>query len=160
MRRYHARGVIAVRPSAAEPQPKQKSIAPRSTHRGRPQPKLGISPAKTPRPLRSEKMVKRIRKNIYLSPPNLAPLRLGGRNFQIREFSTLKIFPSLANSGLYEGSTSRTWELLICRLRTPSGINGEQTAGRQGADPGAHRESPANADGGRRSSHKYASQRP
>ena len=33
-------------------------------------------------------MVKRIRKNIYLSPPNLAPLRLGGRNFQIREFST------------------------------------------------------------------------
>ena len=55
--------------------------------RGRPQPKLGISPAKTPRPLRSEKMVKRIRKNIYLSPPNLAPLRLGGRNFQIREFS-------------------------------------------------------------------------
>ena len=33
-------------------------------------------------------MVKRILKNIYLSPPNLAPLRLGGRNFQIREFST------------------------------------------------------------------------
>jgi hypothetical protein len=33
-------------------------------------------------------MVKRFRKNIYLSLPNLAPLRLGGRNFQIREFST------------------------------------------------------------------------
>ena len=33
-------------------------------------------------------MVKRIHKNISLSPPNLAPLRLGGRNFQIREFST------------------------------------------------------------------------
>ena len=33
-------------------------------------------------------MVKRIRKNIYLFPPNLAPLRLGGRDFQIREFST------------------------------------------------------------------------
>jgi hypothetical protein len=32
-------------------------------------------------------MVKRIRKNIYLSPPHLAPLRLGGTNFQIREFS-------------------------------------------------------------------------
>src|SRR5262245_102760 len=99
MRRCHARGVIAVRPSMAEPQTKEKSTASGSIHRGRPQPKLGISPAKTPRPLRSEKMMKRIHKNSYLSPPNLAPLRLGGRNFQIREFSTLKIFPSLANSG-------------------------------------------------------------
>ena len=163
MRRYHARGVIAVRPSAAEPQPKQKSIASRSTHRGRPQPKLGISPAKTPRPLRSEKMVKRIRKNIYLSPPNLPPLHLhalAGGISQIREFFDPENFPSLANSGLYEGSISRTWELLNYRPRSPSGINSEQTAGRHGADPGAHREGPANADGGRRCSHKYASQRP
>ena len=160
MRRCHADGVNAAWPSVAEPQPKEKSTAPRSTQRGRLQPKLGISPAKTPRPLRSEKMVKRIRKNIYLSPPNLAPLRLGGRNFQIREFSTLKICASLANFGLVRRIISRTWELLNRDPRSPSGINGEQTAGRQGADPGAHRERPANADDGRRRSHEYASQRP
>ena len=54
----------------------------------------------------------------------------------------------------------QTWELLNRDPSSPSGINGEQTASRQGADPGAHREGPANADGGRRRSHEYASQRP
>ena len=56
-----------------------------------PQPKLGISPAKTPRPQRSEKMLKRIRKNIYLSSPNLAPLRLGGSNFRLRVLFNFQI---------------------------------------------------------------------
>ena len=53
-----------------------------------PQPKLGISPAKPPRPQRSEKMVKIFRKNIYLFPPNLASLRLCGRHIResIRPF--------------------------------------------------------------------------
>src|SRR4249919_3464767 len=60
------------------------------------QPKLGISPAKTPRPLRSEKMVKRIRKDIYFSPPNLATLRLGGRNTKSENFRPLKICANLA----------------------------------------------------------------
>ena len=61
-------------------------------------------------------MVKRIRKNIYLSPPNLAPLRLGGRNFQIREFSTPEnLRQSRKFRASYEGSISRTWELLNCR---------------------------------------------
>jgi hypothetical protein len=36
-------------------------------------------------------MVKRIRKNIFLSPPNLAPLRLGGRISKSENFRPLKI---------------------------------------------------------------------
>jgi hypothetical protein len=43
-------------------------------------------------------MVKIIRKNIYFSPPNLAPLRLGGRNIRIRESSTREKFARAAQT--------------------------------------------------------------
>jgi hypothetical protein len=75
-----------------------EQFLPQTTYRGKPQPKLGISPAKqvlsdaegTRRLRRSEKMLKRIRKNIYRSSLNLAPLRLGGSNPRIREPSTFR----------------------------------------------------------------------
>jgi hypothetical protein len=73
-------------------------------------------PAKTQRPQRSEKMVKRIRKNIYLSPPNFAPLRLGGRNFQIREFSTPENFAPVSQIPGYSGTKST--KFMIENIRT------------------------------------------
>jgi hypothetical protein len=57
-----------------------------------PQAKLGISRAKPQRRKGRRKNVKIIHKNIYLSPSNLAPLRLGVRNIRIREPSTSKKF--------------------------------------------------------------------
>jgi hypothetical protein len=57
-----------------------------------PQRKLGMFPQRRKGRKGGRKMVKTIFENIFPSPPNLAPLRLGGRNFRIGESSTSGIF--------------------------------------------------------------------
>jgi hypothetical protein len=68
----------------------------------KPQPKLGISPAKhvlshiEGAAKVGEENAKLIRKNIYLSPSNLAPLRLGGRSIRIGDVSCIEKFAQAA----------------------------------------------------------------
>ena len=63
-----------------------------------PQPKLGLSLAKTQRPQRSEKMVRIVCRTIYLSPPNLACFAPWREKYPCpRVFDSRKICANRAN---------------------------------------------------------------
>jgi hypothetical protein len=64
-------------------------------------------------------MVKRIRKNIYLSPLNLAPLRLGGRNFQIRELVSENLRQSRKFRAIVVRNSHSSEKFLIKNSFTP-----------------------------------------